>query len=168
MGKPVLHAREIAEGRQQIDQGDGIGAGRPCPPAVRIADDEGHPARPLIETPLLHHASFAQHVAVIAGEYHHRVLRQAGLVQGVQQAADLVVHVAHQRIIGAAKPVETLFVPQVVTAGTVIGVQVPVHHGMAFFQVGRKPGQLDLRIFVPGPIGLGRPERFVGMVIGRA
>jgi len=114
-------AREVEEGRQQIDEGDVL-----RPPRGTDAgpgDDERHAHRTLEEAHLVPEPALAEQVAVVGGREHHGVVEPSDRVERLHHFAEEAVHVARHRVIGVAGGADMLFGDPVVAA--VVGLPEP-------------------------------------------
>ena len=82
IGAKLIDAGDIQHGRQEVDQGHGRVYRAARLPLVRKTQDQGDARRPLVKSPFLHHALFAEHVTVIAAENHHRIVQFSALLDG--------------------------------------------------------------------------------------
>ena len=83
-------------------------ARRPGRGAARPAYLQRHAGGLLVEAHLAPQAVLAEHLAVVAGMYHHGVAGQVQLVERFQELAQLVVGVAHQAVVGGAGAADLL------------------------------------------------------------
>ena len=124
-------AEQVEQRWHQVDLADGaanIGLSRGEPGHTH---QKRHPRGLVVESPFLQHPVVPKQVAVLAGEHHHRVIGDAGPVQGRGDLADHPVHQGDVGEIVSAEPPPTLLGGYVLLVGgvllhVVIVVLVPV------------------------------------------
>ena len=75
-------------------------AARRVEPVARIAHDQRHVERLVEPAELVHDPVVAERLAVIRGEHHERARREAGLVERVEDPAELIVDLGHHPVVG--------------------------------------------------------------------
>ena len=99
--RPRARCRPIEHGRQQVDQRAGFRR-HPVHDA-RPGHHERYPHRVIQRRHLVPETAFAEHVAVIAGENHDRVVEEFRLLERPDDLADLAVDIGGICEVGPAR-----------------------------------------------------------------
>ena len=102
-----LEPAQLEQRRRQVEQRDRLGDAARRDPAGR-GDDQRHARGRLEEGHLVPEPALAQHLAVVGGEEHDRVVAQAGLRERAEHLADALVGVADRRVVGVARAAHLL------------------------------------------------------------